>query len=141
MRPLYENQNTLDREREVAQFLGGRWNCEFVKLPMQYRVDFAAVRDGSVVAFVEIKGRGRQYPQMFLSLQKYLHGRQLAEFLDVPFLIVYAFADGSVHMRKTTDEKPKVAIGGRTDRGDWQDVEPQALINLSDCSVLRQAIQ
>lgn len=136
-RPIYENAASRNAEREVAEFLQQRWNCTLRKLPMAYRVDCALFKGGRLAGWIEIKCRGRRYPEMFLSLHKYMSGRDLARASGVPFLIVYGFSDGGIFSLKTTEDTPVIDIGGRQDRGDWQDVEPMVLLKLADMTALK----
>lgn len=102
-----------------------------MKLPKAYRVDFALTVAQTIKAWAEIKCRGRMYDEMFLSLGKLLEGQRLAEQTGHPFLLVYAFG-GRVFWADVSTSKPRITIGGRTDRQDWQDVEPMALFKLSE---------
>ena len=121
----------------MAQFLEQRWNCTLRKLPIAYRVDCALFRAGKLSAWVEIKCRGKRYAEMFLSLHKYMAGRDLAVASGVPFIIVYAFADGGILSVKTDDRTPLIDVGGRTDRNDWQDIEPMVVLKINEMTLLR----
>jgi hypothetical protein len=129
VRPLYENEQTLKAEKAVAEQLEKKWRCKLYKLPISYRADYLAIR-GKPVAVIEIKCRGRKYPKMFLSLHKFLEAKALAEKLSVPFLLVYGFPEG-VWWGNVTSYPLDIEIGGRTDRGDWQDTEPMQLFDLT----------
>jgi hypothetical protein len=129
VRPLYENEQTLKAEKAVAEQLEKKWRCKLYKLPISYRADYLAIRD-KPVAVIEIKCRGRKYPKMFLSLHKFLEAQALAEKLSVPFLLVYGFPEG-VWWGNVTQYPLEIEVGGRTDRGDWQDTEPMQLFDLA----------
>ena len=55
MRPRYERKVDLTNEVAVMEELAKKFDCTYYKLPVKYGVDFAAVRDGVIVAFVEVK--------------------------------------------------------------------------------------
>lgn len=133
MRPMYENESTLKAEREVAQQLEKRWRCKLIKLPISYRADYLAFRD-KPVAVIEIKCRNRKYPKMFLSLHKFLEARGLARSLstdrEVPFILVYGFPEG-IWWGNVTNYPLDIEVGGRADRGDWQDTEPMQMFDLT----------
>ena len=133
MRPTYETETSLKAEREVAQQLEKRWRCKLIKLPISYRADYLAFRD-KPVAVIEIKCRGKRYPEMILSLHKFLEARGLAKALsterEVPFILVYSFPEG-IWWGNVTNYPLDIKIGGRKDRNDWQDTEPVQMFDLA----------
>ena len=52
MRPVYENSDSLKAEEQTIRRVAEAWKTTYVKLPMQYRVDWALLR-GGVVAWCE----------------------------------------------------------------------------------------
>lgn len=129
MRVLYENAATLADESAVASVLEKAWACRAFKLPIAYRVDYALTIEGKIKGWAEIKCRGRRYDDMHLSLHKWMAGAELSRATDAPFVLVYAFKDGIV-WRRVDKDKPELTIGGRNDRGDWQDIEPMVTFPL-----------
>lgn len=128
MRPLYETENDRALEARVISRLEVRWKCRAVKLPISYKVDFALERE-KVKAWVEVKCRGRKYEEMYLSLHKWMAGRELSLNTGLPFILVYGFKD-EIYWRSVSKDAPSILIGGRQDRGDWQDLEPMAVFGL-----------
>jgi len=126
MRPMYESHESLHAERTVAEFLSKKWGCSVFKLPIKYKIDFAFVKDNRVVAWAEIKERSRKYDEMFISLDKWLAGKEISLSTGIPFVVVFAFDDG-IYWRSVQGDDPRIVIGGREDRGDWQDIEPMAV--------------
>lgn len=135
MRPLYETPETLRNEDSVIKRLCRQWQCESRKLPMSYRVDYALVVKEKMVAWLEVKCRNQPYEQMYLSLAKWAAGTGLSKATGLPFLLVYAFKDG-LCWKRVDEDKPDFYIGGRSDRGDWQDMEPMAVFPLKDFKVI-----
>jgi hypothetical protein len=138
MRPLYETEHSLAIERSMAAWLEPLWNCKLVKLPHAYRLDYAALRDQQLVAWLELKRRHcafREFPTIFLSAHKVLAARALRDASRVPcFFVVqfndcYAFAD-------ILARGHAFGFRGRTDRGDWQDIEPVALIPVEQFKIV-----
>ena len=133
-RKIYETQGDLDREHEFKQELEEKLSCSLVKLPIRYCLDFAAVRNRKVVAFVEIKHRTNNidaYPTYMISLAKLQAAKRLSEDGKVPSFLVVQWTD----IRGTTNLATcnfSIEMGGRTDREDSQDIEPVAHIELSE---------
>ena len=72
-RPIYETQADRDNEQNIAGIVEARFNCTLHKMPMKYILDFAAVRDNAVVAFVEVRQRkipSTQYDEYMISMNK-----------------------------------------------------------------------
>ena len=133
---MYENSDDLTNESTAKKVIEDRWRCRLVKLPRSYRVDFAAVRDGSerVVSWVEYKRRRMQwgqYPTIVLSLSK-LMAMQEYESLGTPALFVVEDNDGDIRYYRvgvSGDYKGMLEIGGRTvQTRDPADVEPVVMI-------------
>ena len=141
MRPKYESQNDLANERDAALFFAQKYGCDIAKLPVQYRLDFSVVdQSGDVVAFVEVKRRFnamRKYCTCILSLSKLMAAIDIknATKKNCYFLVHWDDAIGFVEL----DDRYKIKIGGRMDRGDWQDVEPVIHIPVDDFKVLENA--
>ncbi len=133
-RPMYETQADLRNEAAVIEILSQKWRVNFHKLPIKYHLDYAATRNGKVVAYVEVKVRKytmERIGQMggyMLSVGKLQTAKQLCEISSAAFCLAVQCTDG-LHWIAIKDftEFP-VAITGRTDRGDSQDVEPCVLI-------------
>lgn len=131
MRPIYENAQTLANEKQTADLLCKVWDCEAFKLPIAYRVDYAFGRESEIKAWVEIKCRNAKYEEMFLSLHKWISGKELSSMTGLPFVLVYNIK-GELYWKRVENDKPKIVIGGRKDRNDWQDIETMAVFNIQD---------
>jgi hypothetical protein len=138
MRPLYESEADLARERDVAALIEQRWKCQMFKLPLQYHLDYAAVRNDRVVAFCEIKVRTYTMDQIenlggyMISLGKWTTAHSLFLSTRLPFALIVKAQDGVYHANINSEElftRHSVVIKGRKDRNDWQDIEPCVLLN------------
>jgi hypothetical protein len=132
MRPTYENSESLKAEEQTIRKAAEVWKSTYVKLPIQYRVDWALLR-GGVVAWCECKRRYNnkdKYPTLMLSLNKIIHGMELARATEKPFLVVVEWND-VVGWHKV-EKVHGIGMGGRVDRGDWQDIEPVVHIPVTD---------
>lgn len=124
-RPRYETESDLSNERQVISIFSEKFKCTFSKMPIRYGLDYAMSRDGKVRAFAEIKCRSSpvsQYDTYMLSLGKLVsaHNLRVATGLDCFLMVRWTDAVGYIKM----DSGFSVAVGGRLDRNDWQDIEP-----------------
>ena len=134
MRPTYETDADLANEVEIKEILSDQWKVAFHKMPRSYNIDWLLVdADGMAKAFVELKCRSNpstQYPTLMLSLHKWMHGKELAREINGVFLVVVRWTDGLFYCIPQECEVT-FGVGGRTDRGDDQDVEPVVHIPVS----------
>ena len=109
-----------------------------ISTPRMYSLDYMALRDGKPVAWVEIKERKytletiRNLGGYLLSLHKLTSARALHQITQLPFVLVVKLADGIYYKSFASDLdfiKNRISVGGRMDRGDWQDIEPCVLID------------
>ena len=124
-RPLYETEADRTAEAQVAYTLAAQLGCIAERTPRAYQIDWLLMRR-NLDSFVEIKRRQvphNRYPTLMLSAHKWDYGRSMAERFDVGFYLAIEYTDGIYYWR-TKDIKPEVRIGGRSDRGDDQDMEP-----------------
>jgi len=137
MRQLYETQEDLSSEAEVADYLSKIWKCEMSKLPIRYHLDFVAQRGKNAVAFCEVKVRNYSMEQIgkmggyMLSLGKWSSAKQMCEASGLPFILVIKATDGIWFSLIDSFKPDSVIVNGRTDRDDWQDIEPCVLIKQS----------
>ena len=136
-RPLYETPEHPRREQEVIDKIKAVWKCDVKKLPIAYRLDYVLLQDNKPVAVMEIKCRNAMYEEMHLSLHKCMAGKEMSKSVGLPFILVYEFKDKGIYWHKIEDGPLELAIGGRTDRGDWQDIEPMAVFRLSTFRMLK----
>jgi hypothetical protein len=137
---MYESSHDLDQEQSVASVLSKAWNCEFHKLPISYHVDWMLMREGKGVAFAELKSRkvpSTQYKTLMLSLSKWIKGNDLRRATTLPFLIIAKFTDGIFYLDSYSADVD-FGIGGRTDRGDSQDIEPVVYMEIQHFKKVKQ---
>ena len=125
-RTQYESEEDRENERKITAYLLDAWGFELRKLPKSYRADFAAMKGDEFKAIVETKRRyfkhGR-FPDIIMSVQKFLYARDLAHFLGVPFIFVVWLDDGVYHA--SLHENYEVSFKGRTkNTRDSEDIEP-----------------
>jgi len=134
MRPIYEKTEDRNRERAVFQLLSKKLNCVCITTPKLSRIDrLICTKKGKLKAIVELKIRTNKhdaYPTYMLSAAKYKKMLSLADALKVHALLLVKYAD-KIRMVKL-EEEYQLSIGGRTDRGDAQDIEECVYIPIKD---------
>lgn len=139
MRPTYENQQTLADERSTADTLEQLYNCELKKMPIKMSLDFMAMRDGVAVSFIEVRNRknGRMaYPTYIVSLYKYMMASSITQTTGLPCFLAVQWADSLGIVKMPCENGVTIGWGGLTSRGDPQDMEPMAYIDIEQFRVL-----
>lgn len=137
MRPMYETERDLEHEFVAIEDLCRKWNCEMTKLPIRYHLDFVVRRGDKAVAFCEVKTRNytmEKIGQMggyLMSIGKWSAAKQLHDATGLPFILVVRTIDGIWYSSFKEFTPDDVLVRGRTDRNDWQDIEPCVLLDVS----------
>lgn len=138
MRAMLETSEDLNREEQFALDLQTKKKIQLVKLPIKLYADYAMVKhdkeiDRDVVyGLVEIKIRNMtfgQHPTFMISkgkIDRIVNDWNLDRFM---FVLCVRYIDTDASYRWDPNDLHQVVIGGRTDRGDWQDTEPVYLID------------
>lgn len=127
MRPIYENSATSRAEQEAIEIFCRRKLRAF-KLPRRYEIDYMLQRVGAMYGWAEVKVRPgvERHDTFMLSCAKVMSGRRLSEVFGGRFLVVVRRTDDLMVLDAVAERPIKIAMGGRTDRGDDQDIEPVA---------------
>lgn len=135
-RTMYETEAHLEKERSVIWLICEKFKCEASKLPIKYGLDYALSRDGKIAAFCEIKCRNYPFSHFLdgyaISLNKIITAKQISETTGLPFILVISCEDGVYYAKMTEFKNIPTVMGGRKDRGDWQDMEPMAVLQASE---------
>ena len=131
-RPRYETEEDLSREGEFSRIASEKFRCTFQKMPVRYGLDYAAIRDGKIVGFAEMKIRTNSayaYPTYMISLTKMMAARDLWQVTGLRSFLMVMWSDawGYTRLSGVFDD---LTFNGRSDRADWQDMEPVMLINM-----------
>jgi hypothetical protein len=135
MRQMYENEETKASEEEVMNHLCLKWSCSFSKMPIRYNLDYVLSVDKKAVAFCEVKTRNYEMEKInelggyLMSLGKWMAAKNTYDATNLPFLLAVKTLDGIWYAKFTSFKPDVVMVMGRTDRGDWQDIEPCVVIN------------
>lgn len=129
----YESAADIRAQRAVANQIATLFNAEAHETPEFFSYDFTLIKDGQCAGFLEVKRRkvtSSQYPDVILSLNKWLELSLLTKVTGKPVFLVVQYLDRACMVR--VDGKPEIRIGGRTDRGGHSDVEPVVAIPMSE---------
>ena len=130
-RPFYESPKDRGNEKEVVQ----KWLKEdsryFVrKLRTKYILDFGVFekKTNKMVAAVEVRCRNVSpdaYPDIMCNLLKH-RAADMFNDLGIPTYFLVRFESGEIYSHKYVLDNGhyEVKLGGRTDRNDWEDIEP-----------------
>ena len=81
------------------------------------------------------------YPTYFISLYKIMALQQQADLTDRPAFLVVGFNDGIFYLdfwKGWPIEFDHIALGGRKDRNDAQDIEPMAHFKISKLTRIKE---
>jgi len=128
MRPRYETADDRQRQREAVSYLSAATGTTAVETPPLTRWDYEMVRDGRVLALVEVKFRkcsSATYPTFMVSEGKAttLRDHAIASGCAGGFLVNWIDAAGWLRIDTLVPDGWSVGSGGRCDRGDPMDVE------------------
>jgi hypothetical protein len=135
MRPRYETQNDLKNEEQVAEVLAKKWGVVAKKLPRSYSFDYALCDHVEGVNFnerfpikamAEFKCRdyvSHKFDSSIVGLDKLMEAQRITEATGTMVLMVYEYRDG-IYYYEFGQEELHTTMGGRKDRGDWQDHNP-----------------
>ncbi len=102
---------------------------------LHYPVDAIGYDGSRLHSIIEAKVRKNPraaYPTYMISMEKFARGVAMAEALHCDFVIAVQWSDAFGCYTHTKAAKHRVAMGGRTDRGDAQDIEPVVHIPIED---------
>lgn len=139
MRPFYEGSSDRAAEDSIAdRFAALRGRRQF-RFPVGATVDRVLVDDAGVItALLEIKSRRTpmgMYSDYNVSEERMNLYRLTAARLNLPALLVVQWADRCGYLDVRRAPFQKLAIGGRTDRGDKRDIEPMVHYGLDAFSI------
>ena len=128
-----ETEKNLEDERLVAKLIEAEWKVIVKKLPRLYHLDFVLLnKKKEIRGFAEIKIRDNkqlEYAEYMIGLSKVLQAKKLTEFTGQTSVVIVRWTDftGWISLR----EYKRIGWGGRTDRDDFQDLEPMAFFTAS----------
>lgn len=132
VRPIYETDETLEREEAIVTRLTYQWRCEAVKLPYKYHLDYALVRGDEIIAWCEVRDRSYTWEKIndlggyMLAYAKWEKASMLNNISGLPFVLAVQCVDALkvAVFNPLPEMKPSIAGMPASKRGDWQDKEP-----------------
>lgn len=142
MRPTYETEKHLQRERNIISSIEELCGVRLQKTPKYYHIDYCMIEknkhlpQANVLAWVEIRGKEfakESFPTFYTSLEKYISVARMSHLTGKPAFILANWKgvslDGQTEYHKVDYKDIKtfeIKMGGRTtnSRGDEQDIEP-----------------
>lgn len=118
-----------DREGELADRVGAVWDCTLRAFPAFSPIDWYAERQRRIVGLAELKTRRHvrgTYATVHVALRKWQALAQAEAALGVRGVFVIAWTDalGWASVWTLARHATGIVLGGRTDRGLANDVEP-----------------
>ena len=135
IRPFRSDETAQNRKDEetAAEQIKAAWGLTAKKLPRLYHLDFVLLdRNKDIRAFAEVKTRSNTqhaYSEYMVGLSKVLQAKKLCEVTGYASLLIVQWSDftGWINMH----QHHRFGWGGRTDRDDFQDLEPMAFFTAS----------
>jgi hypothetical protein len=131
---IYETAADLSREDSVADIVATRWGCRHVKLGGLSPLDRLLFRGDTPKGYIEIKCRTNAhdyYPDYMIDAGKMDACMAIAKDEGVPFFLIVQFTDGVYWIKVEKGSFSNRKIGGRTDRGDPNDIEECCYVPMS----------
>jgi len=130
-RQKYETETDRKNERDAADMIEKAWNCRAIKMGGEFApVDFILVgkKTGKIYAMMEVKCRlgntHTRFDTIFISQSKVDNLVRISGNHEVPGFLVWRMSDGLFYIKAGEGVDPDFSeMGGRTDRGDRQDIE------------------
>jgi hypothetical protein len=134
--PLFASDYDKASEKEVAQMIEGRWQCDLYPFGRLCPVDFYAVRDGRLVGVLELKTRSHhsgRFPDVFLNVRKWVSLLMASHGLGVPAVFVVKFSDQIGYSLVNKISTNNISIAGcREVVKSHTDVEPVIHVSVKD---------
>ncbi len=135
MRPVYETSEMKQREEIVANLYARIAKLKIRRCPKFYPCDWVALDedDRFLKSLIEIKIREVQYPDYMISLHKVTQMIHCAAVAGInPMLVVWWRDKRELGVVNLMTCERTTGYGGRSDRGDPQDMEPVVRIALAE---------
>ena len=112
------------------------WRCSLEKLPLDYRLDFALIKNKKIQAWVELKNRNLQsddFNDSMINLNKWMKAKELRDSTNIPTILAVRYKDKDLWCALADDTEREVRWGARTkNTRDWQDIGPAVHIKLTE---------
>jgi hypothetical protein len=113
--PIFKSAADEQNENTVSAILSRAWRCEIRSFGRLSVIDWYAIRDGRIVAVLELKTRTHdsgRHATVFLNVRKWLALLLAATGLGVPAIFVVQFTDGTWWIPLAEIEASTTRMGG-----------------------------
>jgi hypothetical protein len=120
-------------EQKVAEKIVAARPYMLQKLPRLHPMDYVAIEEGKIKAFIEIKCRTfpmAKYDTTMIGFQKVSYARNIYRDFGVKSFLFVQWTDELAYV--CLNKECSLSVGGRTDRNDPQDVGVYAFFPVSD---------
>jgi len=144
MRPTYETSEDRANQELVKAKIEMIMQQPLHELPPRHSFDYAATREGEITHMIEVKCRTNplnEYPTFMLCLEKFHNAFsycQINEFLQATLWVQWTDALGSIDMFQPFNDW---RMGGRSDRGDSQDMGVVIHIPIENFTIHKDPLQ
>ena len=112
------------------------WNCRLEKLPIDYRLDFALLKNKKIKAWIELKNRNlnsTDFNDSMINLNKWMKAKELRDSTNIPTILAVRYKDKDIWCTLADDTEMEIRWGARTkNTRDWQDIGPAVHISLKE---------
>lgn len=134
---LYESDKDRANEQRIMDAIAEAHGMHFVKLPMKYTLDALAFVEGDAKCFFEFKSREnsvQKFPTAMVNLGKVIAASNLSRATGLKCWLCVEWTDqvGVIDFASPIE----IGVGGRTDRGDPNDIDLMAHYPISGFRML-----
>lgn len=126
----------IEGEDMFKRAIEKHWRCSLEKLPLDYRLDFALIKNKKIQAWVELKNRNLQsddFNDSMINLNKWMKAKELRDSTNIPTILAVRYKDKDLWCALSDDTEREVRWGARTkNTRDWQDIGPAVHIKLTE---------
>ena len=126
----------IEGEDMFKRAIEKHWRCSLEKLPLDYRLDFALIKNKKIQAWVELKNRNLQsddFNDSMINLNKWMKAKELRDSTNIPTILAVRYKYKDLWCALADDTEREVRWGARTkNTRDWQDIGPAVHIKLTE---------
>ena len=126
----------IEGEDMFKRAIEKHWRCSLEKLPLDYRLDFALIKNKKIQAWVELKNRNLQsddFNDSMINLNKWMKAKELRDSTNIPTILAVRYKDKDLWCVLADDTDMEIRWGARTkNTRDWQDIGPAVHININE---------
>lgn len=140
--PRIAIENDINSPKHIAgedmfkKAIENYWNCKLEKLPIDYRLDYALIKNNKIRAWVELKNRdlnSTDFDDSMINLNKWMKAKEFRDSTNIPTILAVRYKDADLWCALTDDTHIKIKWGARTkNTRDWQDIGPAVHIYLTE---------